>query len=343
MLETSREEATLATRLYNDPTEPRCLESFIVHMHLAWLYLLHAICCQSGTDIRYRDRKRPHLLEKVDGEAKLWDLAKCASHHFGDQSPVKANIDFFIALRNKIEHRHLRADENISLAVSGRAQALLLNYEKEVVIRFGKQWTMALVLRTPLFVGTFTADGRQTLLDLQNSIPANLRLFLTKFDGALDNDVLNSSEFDIRLNVILRSSQRGADALALEFVRVQDLTEEEVAAYEILQRRGVVVVRDRHQPVANLANVRPGMVVAQVQGKIPFVFTQTSHTAAWKRQRVRPVTGARDPRGTRQEFCIFDEAHRDYVYTPAWVTLIVESCQTMEGFSDLTGITPTAA
>lgn len=37
MVDASRDEACLAVRLYNDPTEPRSFEGFVVHMHLAWL------------------------------------------------------------------------------------------------------------------------------------------------------------------------------------------------------------------------------------------------------------------------------------------------------------------
>jgi Domain of unknown function (DUF3644) len=38
MVEASRDEASLAVRLYNDATDIRSFEGFVVHMHLAWLY-----------------------------------------------------------------------------------------------------------------------------------------------------------------------------------------------------------------------------------------------------------------------------------------------------------------
>ena len=34
---------------------------------------------------------------------------------------------------------------------------------------------------------------------------------------------------------------------------------------------------------------------------------------------VRPEGDASHPERTRQEYCIYDEVHRDYVYTKAWV------------------------
>jgi hypothetical protein len=49
----------LAVRLYNDPSESRSFEGFIVHMHLAWLYLLHAEFLRDGIDYRYRQKDSP--------------------------------------------------------------------------------------------------------------------------------------------------------------------------------------------------------------------------------------------------------------------------------------------
>jgi hypothetical protein len=41
-LQASKSEACLAIDLYNRSSSERSLEGFIVHMNLAWLYLLHA-------------------------------------------------------------------------------------------------------------------------------------------------------------------------------------------------------------------------------------------------------------------------------------------------------------
>lgn len=42
ILDGARDEALLAVDLYNQPRQPRRLEGFLVHMHIAWLYLLQA-------------------------------------------------------------------------------------------------------------------------------------------------------------------------------------------------------------------------------------------------------------------------------------------------------------
>lgn len=53
-LDASIEEACLAVRLYNDSAETRSFEGFTIHMHLAWLYLLHAEFVRDEVDCRYR-------------------------------------------------------------------------------------------------------------------------------------------------------------------------------------------------------------------------------------------------------------------------------------------------
>ena len=52
MVDASKDEALLAVDLYNQSKRPRRLEAFFVHMHLAWLYLLHARFRRDGVDYR---------------------------------------------------------------------------------------------------------------------------------------------------------------------------------------------------------------------------------------------------------------------------------------------------
>jgi len=54
LVKASRDEAgltaRLTARLYNDAAEVRSFEGFVVHMHLAWLYLLHAELTRDDVD-----------------------------------------------------------------------------------------------------------------------------------------------------------------------------------------------------------------------------------------------------------------------------------------------------
>ena len=50
--------------LYNDPTEHRSFEGFVVHMHLAWVYLLHAEFEREGID--YRNGRKVGRASRLD-------------------------------------------------------------------------------------------------------------------------------------------------------------------------------------------------------------------------------------------------------------------------------------
>jgi len=105
-------------------------------MHLAWLYLLQAEFTKAGIDYRYREQDGRRFV-RVDGEPKTWELAKCVRETWASENdPVRRNLEFFVGLRNKIEHRF---QEAIGSAVAGHAQAMILNYEAELTDSFGPE------------------------------------------------------------------------------------------------------------------------------------------------------------------------------------------------------------
>ncbi len=55
----------------------RSLKALVVHMHIAWLYMLHARFLQRGVDFHYR-KPNGHV-EHNDGEAKTWKVARCGT------------------------------------------------------------------------------------------------------------------------------------------------------------------------------------------------------------------------------------------------------------------------
>jgi hypothetical protein len=103
MLEGARDEALLAVDLYNQPRQPRRLEIFLVHMHVAWLYLLHASLRRQG--IPYHYTLPNGRIDRVDGEPRTWDLAECVARRWDPNHPVRKNLELTLALRHRIEHR----------------------------------------------------------------------------------------------------------------------------------------------------------------------------------------------------------------------------------------------
>ncbi|USX56469.1 DUF3644 domain-containing protein [Lentzea sp. HUAS12] len=341
MIEASRSEACLAARLYNDPAEARAFEGFVVHMHLAYLYLLHAVFTRDEIDFRYWRRDLPKRLEKVDGEPKRWELARCITERWPQPDPVRSNIEFFVALRNKIEHRYAsRSQLSLQAALGGLAQAHLLNYEEELVAQFGPQVTLATSLRFPVFIGSFTDPGESTLLRLRAALPAPLRTFMAEYHSGLSEEIVNDRRYELRLRLVNELVPRDPDALPVQFTRFDDLTEDQKSAVETLGRKGMVVVREQRRGVINLELMKPNGVVQEVADELPFVFHRGHFIKAWQKLGVRPPVGSEHPERTDERYCLYDEMHKDYGYTSAFVKKLVRLLKTARGWRDFFGEEP---
>ncbi|MEV4076663.1 DUF3644 domain-containing protein [Nonomuraea fuscirosea] len=342
MVRTSRDEACLATRLFNDPAEVRSFEAFTVHMHLAWLYLLHAELTRDGRDFRYHRKDDPRRLVKVDGEPKLWELAQCVATRWPDPTnPIRLNIEFFIGIRNKIEHRFYAKDQqSLVVALGGYAQALLLNYEEELTSQFGPDQSLATRLQFPVFIGSFTDAGERALQRLQQSLPAALRKFVTEFHSGISNESLADPRFEFRLRVVNELAPKDPDALPLQFVKYHELSDEEREVIDELGRKGMVINRERRRDVVGHGLRRPKDVIGEVSEKIPFKFHQAHFVKAWKALKVRPENEDLHPEVTDEKYCIYDERHRDYGYKPAFIKKLIKECSTAEGFRSLIGSDP---
>ncbi|MFI9362046.1 DUF3644 domain-containing protein [Kitasatospora sp. NPDC053057] len=341
MVHASQDEACLASRLYNDPAEVRSFEGFVVHMHLAWLYLLHAELTRDGTDFRYHQKDHPRFLEKVDGEPKCWELTRCVRDRWPDTSdPVRLNIEFFIGLRNKIEHRHARQQQALTAVLGGYAQALLLNYEEEMITEFGPAVSLATRLQFPVFIGSFTDAGEQSLRRLRNQLPATLRKFIADFRSGLSDETEADSRFELRLRLVNELAPRDPAALALQFTRYDDMTAEQQVLVEDLGRRGLVIRDERKRDIVGHGLKKPGEIVKEVAAVLPYIFNMTHFSKAWRALQVRPPTGSARPEITIEKYCVYDERHKDYGYTPAYAKKLIRECTSEEGFRNLLDTAP---
>jgi hypothetical protein len=338
MADASKDEALLAVDLYNQSKHPRRLEAFFVHMHLAWLYLLHARFSRNGVDYRYR-RDNGRFI-RVDGEPKTWELARCAAERWDENDPVRKNLELTIAVRNRIEHRY---EEAIAVATGGYAQALLLNYEAELTSTFGWEHSLGDHLRFPVFIGVFTPEGARRLQAAQGQVPRRTRELLLEFVADLEPSVVTDQRFEFRVHLVPKLGARTEADLAMSFVREDELTEEQRAAFEELGRQGTVVVRERLRQVANLGLMKPGTAAAQIEARIPFRFNVYSEfVAAWKALGCRPPGHDPHPERTDERYCVYDEPHRDYLYKPAFVERVVRETSTAERFRKFVGRPPCA-
>ncbi|MFF9867291.1 hypothetical protein ACF1G0_18010 [Streptomyces sp. NPDC013953] len=129
--------------------------------------------------------------------------------------------------------------------------------------------------------------------------------------------------------------------LAVNFVKLDDLTEDERRIMVEAGRKGAVITRDRHVEEADLNRMRPTRVAARVEEQLPFWFHACrEHVEMWKRLGIRPVKGSDNPYGAVARYCSYNEAFDQYVYTQAWIRKIVREAGTVEKYRAFFGREP---
>jgi hypothetical protein len=310
---------------------------FITHMHRAWHYLLHAEFYRDKLDYHYRDPKTRRYT-KVDGERKAWSLEDCVKHRYPQSNdPVRLNLELFVKLRNKIEHRY---EHRLKMATGGKAQALVVNYEAEIVDQFGQAYSLADRLRFPIFLQAITAAGADNMRKTAAKLPRRTRDLIARYEAQLDHAVLDNLQYDYRIRLVPMVGPKTDADLAVDFVRLDDLTEDERTVMTEAGRTGTVIVRDRQVEVAAKDKLLPKHVAPLVEQQVPFHFTVPNNTEMWKRLNVRPSRGASDPYQTEGRYCVYDEPFGAYVYTQAWVKRIVKEIGTVEKYRAFFGREP---
>jgi Protein of unknown function (DUF3644) len=331
-LQASKNEACLAVDLYNRSSSERSLEGFIVHMNLAWLYLLHARFERDHVDYRYWDGNR---LKRIDGEPKTWGLKRCLREEYPDENdPVRRNAEFFIQLRNKIEHRY---EKLLSVVIAGKTQAHVLNYEEACVRLFGAKEGLGEDLRFPVFVSSLTPDAVEILKRTHRKLPKRVTTFIQEYDASLPEEVQGDYRYDFRVLLLPQTGPKTDADTVMRFVREDEMSDAQRKARDVVQ----TIVRKQQVSVQNMGRYKPGKVAQLVQKQLDVGFTlHGHHTHAWQYYKVRPDKHAEAPEKTNERYCVWDEPHGDYLYTDAWVKKLVKDLSDPETFELVTTHAP---
>jgi hypothetical protein len=115
---------------------------------------------------------------------------------------------------------------------------------------------------------------------------------LQEYDAMLADDVRDDYRYEFRVFLIPQTGPKTEADVAMRFVRLEDLPEEQRDQLEEVR----TVVRDRQVPVSNVDKHRPGYVCSKISETLGVKFTPSSdHVRAWKHYKVRPTSGAANP------------------------------------------------
>lgn len=328
ILDSSIDAALLAVEIYNKPRTTFRSEGFITMMIIAWTRLFHAHFNAHIGD-KYYYKNKSNRYEIIDGERKAWELNTCIKKYGKLSKNIETNLDFFIKLRNKVEHRHIEKRE-VDTLIFGECQSFLFNYESQLIEFFGADYSINEALVYSLQFSQIRTHQQEKAN--RSALSKDLRdvmAFVEKYRNSLDEDIYNSQEFSIKLIQIPKISNTNRADAAVEFVKWDALSEEDKEAYEKLN----VIIKDKTVKIeaANVGRLKPSEVVKKVNENLRDKnITQNTHTVLFKLFNIRPEAGAEDPFDTNAEYCLYDEPHNDYVYQDAWVNFLVHFTQSTE-------------
>ncbi|MGH7205711.1 MAG: DUF3644 domain-containing protein [Nitrospiraceae bacterium] len=316
-LEKAMESAILAVEVYNKPATKFRSGGYIVLMTIAWTALFHAIFLKRRQKPYYRnDPDNPRSrYKKVEGDYKAWELATCLKKFYGSNNPPeRKNLEFFVGLRNKIEHRSM---PQLDLKIFGECQAMLFNFEdcllKECGQKYGLNESLTIALQ---FSRIQDSEQARAIRVLHRPLHKHIESYIQTFRSSLSNDIESDLAYSYKVFLIpkLAGNQGQAD-VAVEFVKFDPSTPDQMETYEKI----VSLIKPAVIQVANPGKLKAGDVAKAVADATGRKFTASSHhSRAWRFYRIRPPNGDPRPEVTQTQYCQWDEAHRDYVYTDAW-------------------------
>jgi Protein of unknown function (DUF3644) len=336
-LEKARDSALLAVEVYNKPAVKFKSGGYITLMVIARTSLFHAIFFRNK--VKPFHRKPSGRFEKIEGDFRYWELDECLRQHYGQDTgnPVRKNLEFFIPLRNRIEHRSM---PELDASIFGECQAMLLNFDETLEKEFGAKFC----LRESLSFSLQLFPSTESLVAAVKQNPATKPVvdFIQRFRSTVSPEIHASGKYAFRAFLIQVANHPSQDAVPIQFVHYEKLSEEQKRQVDQL----AAIVKVKHVPVLNLNLMKPGDVVKRVQQRLgnPKVirggrevdkFTPGTHTFCWKRYEVRPSGGNPNPYETNSKFCVYDPLHRDYGYTEAWVDYLVEKLKDEKEFASM--------
>lgn len=295
--------------VFNDPRSNFRTGNFTVLMTIAWTALLHSHF--EKQKIKYYHKLPNGRYIKIDGENKAWELGESVKHVFSENDPMRKNIELFIKLRNKLEHRNL---PGIDPELTGECQALVLNFENWLIENYGDKFSLI----DTMFVPIQLTSARRALTKTKTE--QGVIQFIKDYRSILAPEVMNSQEFSFKAFLVPKiGNHRSSSDISIEFVKYDENNPEEMAKYE----KAIVAIKEKHVPVANTDLYKPSDVIKELN-KRGVKKTMNWHTTMWQKHKVRPKSDVKEKTNTKSEYCVFDNAHRDYLYTPTWIDFLIK-------------------
>jgi hypothetical protein len=229
-------------------------------MCIAWTALFHAIFFKRNKKPFYRKKSHRRHFEMLEGDKKAWELSHCLVEFWGTEHPaVRANLEFFVKLRNKIEHRSM---PGLDIDIFGECQALLFNFEDLLTSEFGSKYAINESLSLALQFSCHRNDNQQLAIrKLHKGLAKDIKAYIDAFRTSLSIEQLQDMQFSYKVFLFPKPAnhERSAD-LAVEFIKYDANNPDEMARIN----RAVALIKP---PTTTIAQRAGGL--ADLPGAIP--------------------------------------------------------------------------
>ena len=314
------ESATLAVEIYNKPTVEFRSGAYCTLMIIAWTAIFHAVFDRDG--IKYFYKEKNGRFKRKDGDRLAWELTTCIKKYKGGklEGGVIQNLELFIKLRNKIEHRNMRS---IDAHLMPESQALFLNLKQFLFDEFQIEFLADMGLYIPISV----LSSKRVIP--QSSDERAVLEFIDKYRNSLDASVWDDTKYAFRAYLVPKvGNHENSSDVTIEFIKASDID----AKSKKHLTKITALIKSKQTPF-DASLLKPGAVVAQVNDQYPD-FHMRNFVNAWKKLSVRPASGAENPGDTNEQYCYYDPVDDDYRYEPGFAELIIEHLNNGETFTN---------
>lgn len=324
----AKESGLLALDIYNRPATTFKSEGFIVMIIIAWTSLLHAVFQKRGIDYYYKENDGTYKI--VDGDYRAWELTECLKNYFGDKdNAITSNLKFLIGLRNKIEHRYV---PTIDGHVVGECQAALLNFDDILTQEFGEYYALKEFISVPLQTSNIRTERQiEMMKKFQGEQYDLVKNYIDTYREQLEENIYQDPKYSFRVFLIPKiGNHHSSSDVAIEFIKYDPENPEDMATYQ----KQIALIKEKKVPVVNPGKLKPGEVALEVEKRIKQKFSVSyHHPLAYKYYKVRPIE--KKAEGCNIKYCQFDDAHKDFVYTQAWVDFLVDKLSNEEEYNKI--------
>src|SRR5207249_3343835 len=137
-----------------------------------------------------------------------------------ENDPVRKNIELFIKLRNKIEHRNL---PGIDQELIGECQSFVLNFEYWLINHYGGEASLI----DTMFVPIQLTSAKRILP--KTRVEEKVIEFITSYRNILSPEILNSQQYAFKAFLVPKiGNHRSSSDVAIEFIKYDENNSQEM-------------------------------------------------------------------------------------------------------------------